>query len=184
MADMDYITRAQMQHKNLQALTSFDWEFNIDFSTYVGFHPPMSVIRTATNGIQCQPGLVPQVAPMTIPLRGFSIQQPGLSDEQAQYTVTLAMQDFEDQSLLAWMYDWTNRCNSVINKASYRRESVFVDVDVLQLNSTRVRVLQLHYYNCLPIGTEDYQFSQNKAVNGGATLTMIAEWRLVTLLNI
>lgn len=184
---MDYITRSQMLHKNQQVLTSFDWDFDIDFSNYVGYHPPIDFIKRSVTSISgdCDNPL-PTLQLMQIPLRGFTLHQPGLTDQGSYPSpITLTAQDFEDQSLFAWMYDWLNRCNSVQNRASYRRESLFVDMDLWRLNSTRVRVLQIHYYNCLPIQPAyGNQFNDQKQPVGQMNITLQPEWRLVTALNI
>jgi len=186
MANMDYITRSQMQHKNMQVLTSFDWDYNIDFGAYVGFHPPMDQIKRCVNTISgdCDSPL-PTLDIMTVPLRGFTIHQPGLTDQGSRPgPIMMAGQDFEDQSLFAWWYDWLNRANSVQNRA-YRRESLFVDIDLWRLNSTRVRVLQIHYYDCLPAQAPyENSFNDGKAPVGQIQMTFQPEWRLVTLLNI
>ena len=187
MADMSYITRVQMQHKNLQVLTSFDWDWQIDFSSHVGYHPPMQLLKTACTQISgdCDQPL-PTLTPMQIPLRGFTLIQPGLTDAGSlPQTLVLELQDFEDQSIFSWCYDWLNRCNSVQNRASYRRESIFVDIDLWRLNSSRVRVMQIHYFNCMPLSAQySNQYNDQKSQVGVTGLVLQPEWRLVTALNI
>jgi hypothetical protein len=180
---MDYLTRDNMAKNNLQVLTSFDWDFTINFKNTIMYHPNIDIIRlraTAVNGISYEL----DHTPIEVNMRGFTIQQPGLTVNKPG-ALTLNLQDFEDQALRIWLIDWVNRCNSPANRMSARREDLMVDMTFWQLNSNRQRVFEYKYENCLPTGSSiDDSFSSEKNVNGKISLIVQAEYIKLTPLNI
>lgn len=152
-----YINRENICKNSTQVLTTGDWEFSIDFVGKAMYMPSVTTYFVRTTGID---GVreVPQVDIMEIPLRGFTLRQPGLAHTVPD-PVTLHTQDFEDQTITIWLWDWANKMNNLSTLASYRREDLFVDLTIWQLNSSRQKVYQYNYHNCLP-DTSAYTGSQ------------------------
>lgn len=182
--DMSYLTREKLSVRTQQALTSYDWDFKIDFTNYVGYHPDMETIQLrATDLTNVNPTLTTSV--LEVKMRGYTLIQPGMTDNHVNATFGINLQDFEDQSLKAWFLDWQNKMDSLTTHKSYRREDLMVDCYVWRLNSDRQKVWEMHYINCLPRETswvDDY--NSDKQAVGKSTITIIAETVIPTPLNL
>ncbi len=184
MAYMDYLTRDKMAKTNLQVLTTFDWDFKITpHKPGIVYMPDHELIRVRTTGISgCNP--IPDVSIMDVNLRGYMVQQPGLCSTVPQ-PISIQLQDFEDQALTAWMINWLMKMNNLDNLASYRREDLFCDIEIYQLNSSRVPVHKFLYYNCLPQNPNGNlsDFGPDKNPLGMMAINIKAESYKHTLLN-
>lgn len=182
---MDYVNRDSMKNQNLQVLTTADWDFKIDYGTTgnkVMYQPPEDVVHVRTKGIQGVQQL-PPVSVMAIELRGFTLLQPGKVNTKPE-PVSLDLQDFEDQAMVTWIWDWQNKMSNLRNLASYRREDLFCDITIWQLNSSRNPVWRYVYYNCLPDGS-NFQVTLDSDKNplGAGTVTFNSEYMIPTPLN-
>jgi hypothetical protein len=128
---------------------------------------------------------MPQINNMIdVNIRGFHYLQPGLAETKPQ-DLTINFQDFEDQTIRVWIWDWLNKCSSLTTLASYRREDLFCDINVYQLNSSRQRVFKYAYQNCLPANiTEQVSLDGDKSALGKIPLVLSAEFMLPTPLNV
>lgn len=149
MPNMDFLRRQNMSQRSRQFLTTYDWEFLIDFSNYKFYHPAMNTLKLQTKEISgVDPTLNTSI--LTTDIRGFRIQQPGMTNNYEKATFTINLADFEDQTIKYWMLDWQNKMDSLTTHASYRREDLFVDAYVWRLNGNQQKVWEMHYINCLP----------------------------------
>jgi len=185
MADMDYLVREKMSVRSQQKLNAGDWDFLIDFSGYVGYHPDMEVIQVRTTALT---GVNPTLTTSIIdtPMRGFHVHQPGFTDNHANAQFTINLEDFEDQSIKLWFLDWQNKMDSLTTHKALHRKDLMVDMYVWRLNVDRQRVWEMHYVNCLPNTTDwsdDYSINRDAAV-GKSQLQVQAEMAIPTPLNL
>lgn len=180
---MDYVNRDKMSMAGLQALTSGDWDFQIiPADTAVMYMPPMETVHVRTRGISGVNPL-PPVQIMQIELRGFTLLQPGKIQTKPD-PVTIDLQDVEDQAMVSWIWDWNMKMCNIQNLKSNRREDLFCDVIIWQLNSNRIPVWQYHYYDALPDGSQfQVQFDSEKSPLGSGTVTFNAEYMVPKPLN-
>lgn len=143
--DMSYLNRNALVSPSNQVLTTFDWDFDITFpANYAPYHPPIETIRQrilSIDGIK----FIPDPVLLDIKLRGgVTMLQAGLTENKPG-SLTLMLQDFEDQSMTIWALDWTKKLNDWRTRKSYRKESVYIDMTIYQLNSDREAVFQWNY---------------------------------------
>lgn len=183
MADMDYLTHEQLSVLEQQALTSYDWDFEIDWSRYVGYHPDAKTVHMRTLEITGVDGSI-QTEVKTIEMRGFTLLQAGKTQNKPA-DFTLSFQDFEDQSLKAWFLDWQNKMDSLATHRAYRRSDLMVDFYIYRLDSSLRRVWQWHYFNCLPNTTTYAEaFDGNKEPQGKCSVVITSEYMIPTPLNV
>ena len=185
MSKMDnYLNRTQMALNNQQVLTSHDWEFEIAAWGAALYQPSETIYFCRAQSISgVNP--IPQMDQLIdVNIRGFHYLQPGLAQTKPN-DLTIQFQDFEDQTIRVWVWDWMNKMSSLTTLASYRREDLFVDVNIYQLNSSRQRVFKYAYQNCLPNNpTEEVTLDGEKSALGSIPLVLSAEFMLPTPLNV
>ena len=186
MSKMDqYLNRTNMALNNQQFLTTHDWEFEIAAWGAALYQPAENTYfcrAESISGVQPMPQF--ENAVLEVNIRGFYYLQPGLVNTKPA-DLTINFQDFEDQTIRVWIWDWLNKMNSLTTLASYRREDLFCDINVYQLNSSRQRVFKYAYQNCLPSGvTEDVTLDSGKEALGKIPLVLSAEFMLPTPLNV
>lgn len=185
MANMnDSINHAMVAKNTLQALTTLDWEFQIDYVGQAMYQPNFQTVfirTTAVSGLRT----VPSVSLLDVQLRGYSLLQPGIVTTKPE-PVSLTVQDLEDQTVVTWMWDWANKMSNMANLASYRREDLFANITFWQLNSSRQKVFEFKYFNCLPdtSGITGYDFSNEKNIQQPLTIAFQAEYMEPKPLNL
>lgn len=185
MGNMDFIRRQNISQINRQFLTSYDWAFYIDFSKYRFYHPTMEMLLCQTRTIT---GVNPTLdnTPLTTDIRGFKIQQAGMTKNDANASFGLDIADFEDQSIKYWFLDWQNKMDSITTHTSHRRQDLMVDCYVWRLNSNQQKVWEMHYINCLPQTTSyDDLYTSDKQLVGanGTTIQINGEMAIPTPLT-
>lgn len=185
MGNMDYIRRQNISQRNRQFLTSYDWRIYLDFSNYKFYHPDMQTIELGLGDIT---GVDPTLenTPLTHEIRGFLIQQPGMTNNHAKNSITINLADFEDQTMKYWFLDWQNKMDSLTTHAAYRREDLMVDLYVWRLNSNQQKVWEMHYINCLPSATtynDSYESNSKNLVGQNSSITLQAEMVIPTPLT-
>lgn len=177
------INRANMAMQGEQVLTTYDWEFEFQNWGPALYQPAELVYFTRAKSIT---GLnpLPQVNLIEINLRGYTLLQPGLVQTKPQ-DITINFQDFEDMTIRIWLWDWLLKMNSLTSTASYRREDLFVDLNIYQLNSSQQRVFKYAYQNCLPnTPSEAVDLTEQKDKLGDVSMTIASEFMLPTPLNV
>ena len=178
-----WVNRATMAMQGEQVLTTYDWEFEIVQWGPALYQPAEQVYFTRAKGIDGVKPL-PTVSLITIDLRGYKLLQPGLVETKPD-DFTINFQDFEDMTIRIWLWDWLNKMNSLTSTASYRREDLFVDINIYQLNSSQQRVFKYAYQNCLPNNpTDTVNLSSEKDKLGDVALVVSSEFMLPTPLNV
>lgn len=186
MANMDYLRRQNMSQRPRQFLTTYDWEFEIDFSQYKFYHPPMNTLRLQAKSIV---GIDPTLTNtlLTTEIRGFRFQQAGMTNNYEKASFTLQLADFEDQTVKYWFLDWQNKMDSLTTHTGYRREDLMVDCYIWRLNNALQKVWEMHYINCLPSQTQyDDQYTGDKQLVGadGTSITIQGEMVIPTPLTV
>jgi len=177
------VNRAAMAMQGEQVLTTYDWEFEIASWGPALYQPAETVYFTRAKGIDGVKPL-PTVNLITIDLRGYKLLQPGLVETKPD-DITIHFQDFEDMTIRIWLWDWLNKMSSLTSTASYRREDLFVNLNIYQLNSSQQRVFKYAYQNCLPnTPTDTVTLSSEKDKLGEVDLIIASEFMLPTPLNI
>ena len=185
MGNMDYIRRQNISQVRRQFLTSYDWDFLIDWKGYAFYHPDMSLLQTQIKSISgVNPTLETSIIETSV--RGYRVQQAGWTTSDKPAPITLNFVDYEDQSLKYWFLEWQNKMDSLTTHASYRREQLMVDLYVWRLNSNRQKVWEMHYINCLPNGTtytDNYEGDNKQIVGGDINIQLQAEIAIPTPLT-
>lgn len=176
MGYMDYVTRDSMANQNLQVLYSGDWDFEIKpkKDTLLSM-PAKKIYQVRTKGIQ---GLkqLPTVQVNPIQLRGFTLLQPGLVQTKPD-NITFDVQDFEDTTLVTWLWDWHQKMCNIKNLYGHRRDELKCDITITQLNSDRQPVWIYEYQDCLPEGSDFVvTFDSEKNALGTGSITFNSEF--------
>lgn len=186
MPNLDYLRRQKISMVNRQFLTSYDWDFEIDFSNYKFYHPNMEILHLQTKSLDGPKRTLSYEGPKEVQIRGFKIHQPGQSNNFQDAKFTLHLADFEDQSIAYWFIDWANKCDSITTHTGYRRQDLMINCTVWQLNSNLEHVFQWQYFNCLPGsgGNYDDKFDDKKELVGDdVSLEIVGEFVLPTPLT-
>lgn len=181
MANMEYVRRNNIAERSQQFLTSYDWEYMIDFQWFKFYHPPMEVLRKRTKDIDGGDATLKHTI-LEDTIRGFRVHQPGFTDSKGG-TVSITFADFEDQSIKYWYLDWQNKMDSLTTHAQYRKEDLMVDVYLWRLNSNRQKVWEKHFINCLPQDTsygDQYEHDNRSLLGKDTKLTLMAEMIIPT----
>lgn len=185
MGNMDYLRRSNISLVNRQFLTTYDWSLYIDFSKYKFYHPPMQTLLLQTKAINnVDPTLTNNL--LQTEIRGFRVQQAGMTNNYDKANFSLDLADFEDQSIKYWFLEWQNKMDSLTTHAGYRREDLMVDCYVWRLNSNQQKVWEMKYINCLPESTSySDQYTSDKQLSGadGVTINIRGEMVIPTPLT-
>jgi len=142
---MSYINRANMMTSK-EILTSFDWEVKFVKIPSAVYWPGELTFQMRLKEVQLPPDLTVDVNKTE--LRGYSILTPGLVTNSGQFTLNL--QDFEDQSITAFLIDYVYKVNNPLTRQSLRKEDLICDVDFYRLNVSRQPVKVCKLRTCLP----------------------------------
>jgi hypothetical protein len=183
---MSYVTRDQIVGSNGQKLTTFDWDFKITKSANDEVYSPGEQLTKARiSSITGIPFMPEYQGNLPTEIRGFKMIQPGFTNNYGgQCTITI--EDFEDQSMTAFIMDWLWKCNNPANHASYHKKQLAWDkLELFRLNSSREPVFKVTLYTVLPGGAgSDMSFTSDKQLQGQIQLSLDYEYFDSEFLNV
>jgi hypothetical protein len=185
---MSYVNRSSIAANTNQMLTSYDWDITIETGTdFKVYYPGDLTFKTRLMDISGINPLYSTDAPLDVMIRGFKIHQNSFTSN-VPGTITLHLQDFEDQSITGMLLDWIIKYNDPATHISFNKSAVmWKSFTAYRLNNTRQPVYSIKIYNLLPsqgTGNDYDQFTGEKAKLGDIRLSLEAEYYEVKLLNI
>lgn len=134
-----------IRESNKEFLRGDLWEFRFTTPPTAVYYPGNDIIQTRLT--QVNPGIDYSSNGIEKQLRNnFMIYQ---QTSQITYgTLSLTFVDREDQAIKYFIDDWRNKIAERDSKYSLRKEDLVAECEMLILNSSRIPVGTLKFYNC------------------------------------
>lgn len=138
------------------------WEFTLVSPPKVVYYPGDDIFKRRL--IQVNLGVDTSVNGFEKRMRGnyVVIQKTG---QNTSGTISLQFTDREDQAISYFVDDWRQKIADRDCKYSFRKEDLVCDAKLEILNSSRVPVRTLKFYNCI---IQDAQLDENGAAEDGS----------------
>lgn len=135
-----------IRESNKEFLRGDLWEFRFTTPPTAVYYPGDDIIQTRLT--QVNPGIDYSSNGIEKQLRNnFMIYQ---QTSQITYgTISMTFVDREDQAIKYFIDDWRNKIADKDSKYSLRKEDLVAECELLILNSSRIPVSTLKFYNCL-----------------------------------
>jgi hypothetical protein len=135
-----------IKHTNKEFLRSDLWEFTFSTPPAVVYYPGDDIIQERLT--QVNPGIDTSVSGFTKTHRqNFQLMQQ--TGQLTSGTIQLSFIDREDQSITYFLDDWRNKIADRDTKFSFRKEDLVAQCEYFILNSQRVPVRKIIFYNCI-----------------------------------
>lgn len=134
-----------IRESNKELLRGDLWEFRFTTPPTAVYYPGNDIIQTRLTAVN--PGIDYSSNGIEKQLRNnFMIYQ---QTSQITYgTISLTFVDREDQAIKYFIDDWRNKIAERDSKYSLRKEDLVAECEMLILNSSRIPVGTLKFYNC------------------------------------
>lgn len=146
---------------NKEFLRSDLWEFTFTNPPQVVYYPGDDIIQTRL--VSTNVGVDTSVTGFEKHLRNSYIlyQQTG---QQTAGVINLSFVDREDQAIFYFGDDWRQKIANRDNKFSFRKEDLVAQCEMVFLNTSRVPVEKMIFYNCI---ISDFSFAETGTAEDG-----------------
>jgi hypothetical protein len=170
---LDFLNYDNMMDGTRELLTTDKWSMTFDRFPAAVYNPGQQALNFRLKAVY---GLGADVFEIQPPIggvfvRGFEIPvQPGQAIMRNR-AVQLALVDYEDQSIYAFITDWKAKCCNPINQWSFPADQVRADLTFTRLNSQNQPVRRYKMKNAI-IAQGEYpdQFLSERGLVGDNTV--------------
>lgn len=131
---------------NKEFLRGDMWQFDFLAPPQIVYYPGHDIIHKRLNSVNISTDS--SVSGFEKRMRGNYVvrQQTGQSTSGS---LTLSFVDREDQAISTFVDDWRQKIADRDTKYSFRKNDLVCDCEMFILNSSRIDVRQLDFYNCI-----------------------------------
>ena len=157
-----YVHYELLTEGNKEFLRGDLWEFSFNSAPRIVYYPGDEIFNKRLTQVNI--GIDSSVNGFEKRLRGnFVIHQQ--TGQQTAGTITLGFVDREDQAITYFMDDWHQKIADRDTKYSFRKEDLVAECELVFLNSSRIPVRTLTFYNCI---LTDRTFDENGVAEDGS----------------
>ena len=157
-----YINHELLTEGNKEFLRGDLWEFSFESAPRIVYYPGDAIFNKRLTQVNI--GIDSSVNGFEKRLRGnFVIHQQ--TGQQTAGTITLGFVDREDQAITYFMDDWHQKIADRDTKYSFRKEDLVAECKLVFLNSSRIPVRTLTFFNCI---LTDRTFDENGVAEDGS----------------
>jgi hypothetical protein len=159
---MNFIGYETYKDNNKEFLRSDLWEFTFFNPPKIVYYPGDTIFKARLN--QVNTGIDTSVNGFEKRMRGNYVifQQTG---QNTSGQIQLSFTDREDQAISYFVDDWRQKIADRDTKYSFRKEDIVADARLVILNSSRIPVRTLEFYNCV---IQDAGLDENGTAEDGA----------------
>lgn len=159
---MNFIGYETYKDNNKEFLRSDLWEFTFFNPPKIVYYPGDTIFKARLN--QVNTGIDTSVNGFEKRMRGNYVifQQTG---QNTSGQIQLSFTDREDQAISYFVDDWRQKIADRDTKYSFRKEDIVADARLVILNSSRIPVRTLEFYNCV---IQDAGLDENGTADDGA----------------
>lgn len=159
---MSFINYNNYKDDNKEFLRGDMWEFEFINAPKIVYFPGSDIFKRRLN--QVNVGVDTSVNGFEKRMRGnyTIIQKTG---QNTSGSLTLGFVDKEDQAITYFFDDWRQKIADRDTKYSFRKDDLVADCQLVLLNSSRLPVRTLKFYNCI---IQDAPMDENGVAEDGS----------------
>jgi len=131
---LNYINYDTLSQERKEFLRSDLWDFEWTKPCNAVYFPGNAFVKARTKSVN--PSLNSSITQLTATIRNFNIYQSVYSGT-TEGTISIEYQDFEDQSIMAWLDDWREKLGDRENRYTFRKEDTCAEAKLTMFNSSR-----------------------------------------------
>lgn len=159
---MSFINYNNYKDDNKEFLRGDMWEFEFINAPKIVYFPGSDIFKKRLN--QVNVGIDTSVNGFEKRMRGnYTIFQK--TGQNTAGSLTLGFVDREDQSITYFFDDWRQKIADRDTKYSFRKDDLVADCQLILLNSSRLPVRTLKFYNCI---IQDAPMDENGIAEDGS----------------
>lgn len=168
---------------NKEFLRTDLWEFKFEIPPAIVYYPGDAIIQTRLTNVNT--GLDTSVSGFEKHMRNtYTLHQR--TGQRTDGTLSLTFVDREDQAIAYFIDDWKQKIADRDSKYSFRKEDLVAKCTYTILNTSRIPVRKLTFYNCY---IQDGAYDENGVAEDGGdradtTLTLTFEHYSRDFLNV
>ena len=142
---LNYINYDTLAQEKREFLSSNLWDFEWTKPCNAVYFPGQEFVRARTKSVN--PQFTGSIGQMSAVIRNYTIYQAVFSGT-TEGTLTFEFQDFEDQSIMAWLDDWRQKLGDRSNKFAFRKEDTSAEGKLTLFNSSR-KAIRTYTFRCI-----------------------------------
>lgn len=151
----------EIKETNKEFLRTDLWEFRFTIPPAIVYYPGDSIIQTRLT--QVNTGIDTSVTGFEKHMRNtYTLHQR--TGQRTDGTLSLTFVDREDQAITYFIDDWRQKIADRDSKYSFRKEDLVAQCEFTILNTSRLPVRRLRFYNCYIL---DGSFDESGASEDG-----------------
>jgi hypothetical protein len=159
---LNYINYETLSEEHKEFLRSDLWDLEIVSAPPAVYFPGNAMLKARTRGVT--PSFGAGLTEIQAIIRHFKIRQTVISGT-TEGTINVEYTDREDQAISYFVDDWRQKIADRDTKYSFRKEDIVADARLVILNSSRIPVRTLEFYNCV---IQDAGLDENGTAEDGA----------------